>query len=215
MLAQTKSRHVLIVEDEIFTQRLICEIISKLGYVCSCATTVSEALSVIKSSSPDLVITDLDLGDGPTGLDLINKLNRDYPDTAIAVLTAHTSPTLVDSKFTELPDNIQYIVKSQLNASNSFETILKNAFEKNATNKIINFEPKNAIYLSKIQAELLKLMAQGFSNQAIADKRGTSLRAVEALINRTYQALNLKENDSINLRVEAVKLWKSSNIHVK
>ena len=146
---------------------------------------------------------------------LINKLNRDYPDTAIAVLTAHTSPTLVDSKFTELPDNIQYIVKSQLNASNSFETILKNAFEKNATNKIINFEPKNAIYLSKIQAELLKLMAQGFSNQAIADKRGTSLRAVEALINRTYQALNLKENDSINLRVEAVKLWKSSNIHVK
>jgi DNA-binding NarL/FixJ family response regulator len=58
-------------------------------------------------------------------------------------------------------------------------------------------------------------MAQGFSNQAIADKRGTSLRAVEALINRTYQALNLKENDSINLRVEAVKLWKSSNIHVK
>ena len=72
-----------------------------------------------------------------------------------------------------------------------------------------------AIYLSNTQAELLRLLAQGLSNKAIADKRNTSLRAVEALINRTYQALNLSENDSINLRVEAVKLWRSSRIYIK
>jgi DNA-binding NarL/FixJ family response regulator len=53
------------------------------------------------------------------------------------------------------------------------------------------------------------------SNQAIAEKRGTTLRAVEALVNRTYEALNLKVSDSRNLRVEAVKLWKSSKINVK
>lgn len=71
------------------------------------------------------------------------------------------------------------------------------------------------ILISKTQAELLQLIAQGLSNQAIAEKRGTTLRAVEALVNRTYEALNLKVNDSRNLRVEAVKLWKSSKINVK
>jgi len=64
---------------------------------------------------------------------------------------------------------------------------------------------------------LIELMkhSQGLSNQAIAEKRGTTLRAVEALVNRTYEALNLKVSDSRNLRVEAVKLWKSSKINVK
>ena len=77
-------------------------------------------------------------------------------------------------------------------------------------------EPKNeGIFISKTQAELLGLIVQGLSNQAIAKKRGTTLRAVEALINRTYEALNLKVSDSRNLRVEAVKLWKSSQINVK
>jgi hypothetical protein len=71
------------------------------------------------------------------------------------------------------------------------------------------------ILISKTQAELLQLIAQGLSNQAIAEKRGTTLRAVEALVNRTYEALNLKVNNSRNLRVEAVKLWKSSKINVK
>jgi DNA-binding NarL/FixJ family response regulator len=122
---------------------------------------------------------------------------------------------LVDIRFKGLPSRVQYIVKADLHASNSFENILKNAFEQKTTNTVSKAKPVDAIYLSNTQAELLKLIAQGLSNQAIADQRGTTLRAVEALINRTYQALKLNENDSMNLRVEAVKLWKSSKIHVK
>lgn len=214
-MTNSSDKNILIVEDEIFTQRLICEIIEKLGYTCSCASTVNEALLQIKSSSPDLIITDLDLGNGPTGLDLINKVDRDYPKIALAVLTAHTSPSLVDSRYGNLPDRVQYVVKSQLDSNSSFEKIIKNAFENKGSVQKIDLDTSDAIYLSKTQADLLKLIAQGLSNQAIADKRGTTLRAVEALINRTYQALNLKEDNSTNLRVEAVKLWKSSKIHIK
>ena len=164
---------------------------------------------------PELIITDLDLGPGPTGIDLINKMDKEFPEIKLAVLTAHSSPNLVDIRFKGLPSRVQYIVKADLHASNSFENILKNAFEQKTTITSYKTKPVDAIYLSNTQAELLKLIAQGLSNQAIADKRGTTLRAVEALINRTYQALKLNENDSMNLRVEAVKLWKSSKIHVK
>jgi len=215
MLTATKSYKVLIVEDELFTQKLICEIITNLGNKCEAASSVSEALSLVKSSSPELIIADLDLGPGPTGIDLVNKVDKDFPEIKLAVLTAHTSPNLVDIRVKGLPSHVQYIVKADLHASNSFENILKNAFEPNSKFKTSTSKPNDAIYLSNTQAELLKLIAQGLSNQAIADKRGTTLRAVEALINRTYQALKLNENDSMNLRVEAVKLWKSSKIHVK
>jgi DNA-binding NarL/FixJ family response regulator len=215
MSTASRSHKVLIVEDELFTQKLICEIITNLGNKCEAASSVNEALTLVKSFSPELIITDLDLGPGPTGIDLLNKVDKEFPEIKLAVLTAHTSPNLVDIRFKGLPSRVQYIVKADLHASNSFENILKNAFEQTTTITTSKSIPADAIYLSATQADLLKLIAQGLSNQAIADKRGTTLRAVEALINRTYQALKLNENDSLNLRVEAVKLWKSSKIHVK
>jgi DNA-binding NarL/FixJ family response regulator len=171
MSTALKSHKVLIVEDEIFTQKLICEIITNLGHRCEAAASVNEALSQVKAFSPELIITDLDLGPGPTGIDLINKMDKEFPEVKLAVLTAHTSPNLVDIRFKGLPSRVQYIVKADLHASNSFENILKNAFEQKTTNNVPKVKPVDAIYLSNTQAELLKLIAQGLSNQAIADQR--------------------------------------------
>ena len=206
---------VLLVEEDIFIQKLISEVISNLGHECQTTSNVNDALIKVKSFSPDLVITDLDFGSAPTGLELLHKLDKDYPEIKSVVLTAHTSHALVDSSIKILPSRIQYIVKSDFGDQISFDKIIQNAFEAKPQLKIQVTKPNNPIYLSNTQAELLKLVSQGLSNQAIADKRGTSLRAVEALINRTYQALKLSDNDSINPRVEAVKLWKSSRIYLK
>lgn len=215
MKTLSKAIKILVVEDEIFTKNIICEIISNLGHQCESASSISEAIKLVSSFEPNLVITDLDFGNGPTGLDLVTKLDRDFPDIQIAVLTAHSSPNMVDANYKHLPARVQYVIKSQIDTSNTFKQLISNAIENKTDFKRTSQVDKKSIYLSKTQAELLKLIAQGFSNQAIADKRGTTLRAVEALINRTYQVLNLTENSSINLRVEAVKLWKSSHINVK
>ena len=45
--------------------------------------------------------------------------------------------------------------------------------------------------LSRSQLEITRLIANGFSNQAIAEHRGTTIRAVENLIKRTFQQLGL------------------------
>ena len=81
MLTDSKSHKILIVEDELFTQKLIREIITNLGNNCEAASSVSEALSLVKTFSPELIITDLDLGPGPTGIDLINKVDKDKNKT--------------------------------------------------------------------------------------------------------------------------------------
>ena len=215
MITASKSYKVLIVEDDVFTRKMIYEIISTLGNKCESTSNIKDALALIESFSPDLVITELDFGPGQSGIDLIRKIVTDYPELKIVVLTTHTSPALMNSTIKFLPSQIQYFVKSELTADISFKKIIQNAFDSKPREKIQISKSVGAIYLSNTQAELLRLIAQGLSNKAIADKRNTSLRAVEALINRTYQALNLSENDSINLRVEAVKLWKSSKIYIK
>ncbi len=210
-----KSLVVLVVEDETFTKNIISEMISKLGHNYTSVTNVNDALISINNSKPNLVITDLDLGEGPSGLDLINKIHKDHPEIDLVVLTAHRSPLLVDANYKQLPPNVRYVIKSEIDSTNTFEEIFHSVIGNKKSIQSQSSNNDKEILVSKTQAELLQLIAQGLSNQAIAEKRGTTLRAVEALINRTYEALNLKTSDSRNLRVEAVKLWKSSQINVK
>ena len=180
-----KSLDVLVVEDETFTKNIVSEMISKLGHNCNSVTNVNDALIFIKQSKPNLVITDLDLGEGPTGLDLINKIHKDHPEIDLVVLTAHRSPLLVDASFKQLPPNVRYVIKSEIDATNTFEEILQNVISDKKLNKSHSSKHENEIFVSKTQAELLQLIAQGLSNQAIAEKRGTTLRALFAAAGMT------------------------------
>jgi DNA-binding NarL/FixJ family response regulator len=215
MTIPEKSLKVLVVDDDIFIKNLISELICKLGYKCNTVTNVNDALIAIDDFTPNLVITELYLGEGPSGLNLINKIALNYPEINVIVLTNHRSPLLVDTNFKEFPTKINYVLKSEISSSNTIENLLHNVLNKKSVGNGKLNSKNEGIFISKTQAELLRLIVQGLSNQAIAEKRGTTLRAVEALINRTYEALNLHESESKNLRVEAVKMWKSSLINVK
>lgn len=215
MTIPEKSLKVLVVDDDIFIKNLISELICKLGYKCNTVTNVNDALIAIDDFTPNLVITELYLGKGPSGLNLINKIALNYPEINVIVLTNHRSPLLVDTNFKEFPTKINYVLKSEISTSNTIENLLHNVLNKKSVGNGKLNSKNEGIFISKTQAELLRLIVQGLSNQAIAEKRGTTLRAVEALINRTYEALNLHESESKNLRVEAVKMWKSSLINVK
>lgn len=215
MTIPEKSLKVLVVDDDIFIKNLISELICKLGYKCNTVTNVNDALIAIDDFTPNLVITELYLGKGPSGLNLINKIALNYPEINVIVLTNHRSPLLVDTNFKEFPTKINYVLKSEFSSSNTIENLLHNVLNKKSVGNGKLNSKNEGIFISKTQAELLRLIVQGLSNQAIAEKRGTTLRAVEALINRTYEALNLHESESKNLRVEAVKMWKSSLINVK
>jgi DNA-binding NarL/FixJ family response regulator len=57
--------------------------------------------------------------------------------------------------------------------------------------------------LSRKQIEVLVLLAQGQSNARIAQGRGTSIRAVEGMVSRIFEALDIEPNADGNARVEA------------
>ena len=215
MSTSSKSHKVLIVEENLFVRQLMFDLISNLGYECETASDYKEAIKLSSTFSPDLVITELDFGSKPTGVDLITTLIKEFPKVQLIALTAYTSPTLIDSKVKSFPSRVQYILKNRFTKDTFFKEIIQNALEHKTKSDLHSSKPSDAIFLSETQAELLKLMAQGLSNQAIAKKRGTTLRAVEALVNRTFEALKLNENATTNLRVEAVKLWNSSKIYLK
>jgi DNA-binding NarL/FixJ family response regulator len=61
--------------------------------------------------------------------------------------------------------------------------------------------------LSRRQISVLKLVAEGYSNNQIAEERGTTVRAVEGMVSRIFIALGVDAQGIGNARVEATRLY--------
>lgn len=80
--------HILVVEDDDSLRCVTHELLRKCGYETAVAADVPEALAVLEKQPIDFVLTDLNLP-GMSGLDLLNRVRIDYPDTSVVIITAY------------------------------------------------------------------------------------------------------------------------------
>lgn len=204
---------VLVVEDDTFTKQLVSSTLANQGFEIQSASTVREALDLFRSFEPHAVVSDLDLGEVVSGVDLLNRIFDDAPWTGLIALTAHASPEL--AAHGKLPDGVVYLVKSQINELNEIGWAVRSAIEGFASITTPLTQKDDKFAVSAAQADVLRLMAEGLTNAAIADHRQTSQRAVENLIQRTFRTLNLQKGDGYSPRMEAVRLWRQGKIVVR
>ncbi|MFT6008418.1 MAG: CheY-like chemotaxis protein [Parasphingorhabdus sp.] len=66
---------VLIIEDEVLISMELQQIVSGLGHnVCGTATTHKAALDAVAKSKPSLVLADIQLADGSSGIDAVKDI---------------------------------------------------------------------------------------------------------------------------------------------
>ena len=82
---------VLVVEDERGIQIALAGLLRKEGYEVRVAGSGTEALATLETGPLDLVLTDLSLGDGPTGLDVLRASKRTRPEVPVVLITAFGS----------------------------------------------------------------------------------------------------------------------------
>jgi DNA-directed RNA polymerase specialized sigma24 family protein len=76
-LAQEIATDVLIIEDEAFIALDLEGLVESLGHqTIGIARTHSEAIELAKSKKPGLILADIQLADGSSGLDAVNELLR-------------------------------------------------------------------------------------------------------------------------------------------
>lgn len=207
---------VLIAEDEEFTLNLLSELISAADFEVLAVSSVSEAISKIEIFDPHAVITDLNFGvSAPNGADLLSFLDQNHPWVGKVILTSHASPNLAVPGGLQLPDDVTYLVKSELKSISSLITAIQESISKSNVPALARVESGGRIVVSQAQGEILLLIAEGLTNAAIARKRGTSLRATETLVQRTFAVLGLKNDEDFNPRVLAVRLWQQDKVIVK
>ncbi len=81
---------ILIVDDDVFLQVVITNLLSKHGYDIAAASSGEGALQILRNQTFDLMISDIDMLP-MNGLELLQKVRESYADMGVVMLTGHDS----------------------------------------------------------------------------------------------------------------------------
>mgnify|MGYP001010222435 CR=1 FL=1 len=192
------SLRCLVVDDDDFTRVTLQAALRSEGFeVAAAVGTAEEAIRFIRSNAVDVATLDLDLGPGPTGIDLAFGIRRLRPSVGIVLLTSFSDPRLLASSARELPTGATYVVKQSLTDIGFLSEAIRGA----AVPDPSDIEDTAAVPLSDAQIETLRLLAYGLSNDQIAQARFVSRKSIEQTIRRIADALGVDTETGSNLRV--------------
>ncbi len=171
------------------------------------------ALEQIPKVAPDVAMLDIDLGSRINGVQLGLMLRRHLPRLAIVLLSNHGDPEFVASLPEEVRGGWSYLLKKSVNDVDVLSrTISGAAMGLTVLDPQLvagmRTRPKKQGMLSRLtprQMDILELIAQGYSNAAIAERLVLAEKSVENQINLLYQQLEIDRSTSgVQPRVKAV-----------
>ena len=200
-------RTVLVVEDEPFIKGLVADKLKSDGFQVELASSAAEARKITANKDIDIVVLDIDLGSGPSGLDLGLALNKMHPELALVFLTHVPEPRIFGVDGKTMPKNVAYLLKQRLADPNLLKDAIEAALRENVGLEFRDdLKPTHPLVnVSRTQLDVLRMIAKGYSNQQIAEARGTTLRAVENLVNRAIAAACIDVKSKTSARVIAVR----------
>ena len=198
----------MIVEDEDFTRTTLVSALRLNGIdVIADSPTAQGAVELAKALTPNVALIDLNLGPGPTGLDLANHLRKLDPDIGLVILTSVEDPRLLRSSMPDLPPGTQWLVKRSVNDVTKVAKVISNSVSLSREENLQVTQSPEMQRLTSVQIETLRLVGAGFTNAEIAKKRFVSERSVEQTISRLSKTFNLDDQPSFNQRASLVKVF--------
>jgi DNA-binding NarL/FixJ family response regulator len=201
-------RRILIVEDDPFIGSLIVGALANEGFVPSLAATALEAKKQAKNFDPDVVIVDIDLGEGPNGIEFIQMLKKTQPEVAAILLSKHADTKSAGINESQIPEGVAYLRKSLIHNTQTLVETINSVTKGTAVLVRQDLQSKGSIdLLTKAQLEILRLMALGFSNKEIARQRDVSISSVEQRVSEIFKAFGISQSEAVVPRVEAIRRY--------
>ena len=202
------NRKIVIVEDEPLMASLLAQALIAVNFQVESAPDAAKARKVIDRFDPDILLLDISLGDGPSGIHLAHVIHETRPDIAILILTKHPDAKSATADGLELPNNVGFLRKHLVNDIQ----YLLGAIEKVLTDRsqeVRQDQPAENL-ISKLSPQAIKvigLVAQGYTNTEIALRINLSIKSVERWIDTIYKDLYIDAKGPINPRVEAARQY--------
>ena len=199
----TQKYRVVIVEDHTIIREglrsLLCS--AKDFDVVAEAGNGREGIQYVEKLKPDLVLTDLSMPK-MDGMDMIETIKRHSPDTKVIALTVHRGEEYVlatlkagadgyvlkEASYGELMMAIRSVLKGTYYLSPEISgTLIDGYLDAKKSQKPFLFRE----ILTKREREVLKLIAEGYTNKDIADSLYISVHTVETHRHHIMEKLNV------------------------
>lgn len=179
--------------------KMILEQASDIKVVAEAADGV-QAYAIVAREKPDILLLDISMPPGQSGLVACEKIAKDYPRTKIIILTMFAEPeylfytlrggasgyVLKNSTSEELLAAVHAVAEGGNYIHPKMTSLL--------TKQLVSGGEEDRSYqqLSNRELEILQLLAKGFTNKEISEQIFLSVKTVEAYRSKIYQKLTLK-----------------------
>ncbi|PTF62117.1 DNA-binding response regulator, partial [Staphylococcus chromogenes] len=168
-----------------------------------------EAYQMVMKYEPDVLIMDLSMPPGESGLIATSKILDSFPKTKILILTMYDDEEylfhvlrsgargyiLKNAPDEQLLLAIRTVYKGETFIDPKMTTSLVKEFVQSSDDASYSNDPFKI--LSKRELEILPLIAKGYGNKDIAEKLFVSVKTVEAHKTRIMDKLNLKSKPEL------------------
>jgi len=206
---------VVLAEDSVLLREGLARLLAETGFevVGRCATA-EDLLLKVRSYSPEVVIVDIRLPPTHTdeGLRAAQEIRVRNPSVGVLVLSQYLELGLAMKLLADSAEGVGYLLKDRVSDVKEFAAAVRrvgeggSAIDPTIVSQLLRRhrgeDPLEGI--TPREHEVLALMAEGRSNQAIADRLVVTERAVQKHITRIFQKLGLTASDDDHRRVLAV-----------
>jgi DNA-binding NarL/FixJ family response regulator len=206
---------VAIAEDGVLLREGLSRLLEDAGFdvVAQCGDA-DELLLKVRSYPLDVVVVDIRLP--PThsdeGLRASLEIRADYPSVGVLVLSQYVEVGLAMKLLADSAEGVGYLLKDRISDVTEFLAAVRRVAEGgSALDPIIvstllsrQRDDDPLTHLTPREREVLVLMAEGGSNQGIADKLVITTRAVEKYVSTIFGKLGLPSTGTESRRVLAV-----------
>lgn len=202
------ARSVLLIEDNQALRVALTDLLTGRGFKVTSAKSAHQALSLFSHCDPDVLVVDVDLGERPNGVELATIIRAQAPYVGVVFLTDYPSPDSIE-KVGSVPPGSAFLTKSLLESADDLIEAIDSALDDDAMAIIkATANSNNPIHdLTAAQVAVARLISLGLTNAEIAKQRGSSLRAVEQLVARTFETLGVANDPGRNPRVATAMLY--------
>jgi len=206
---------VVVAEDSVLLREGIVRLLEEAGFdVVAQAGDADELVRKVSAHKPDVAVVDIKMPPTETddGLRAAIEIRRRLPETGVVVLSQYLEEGYALDLVAESAEGTGYLLKDRVGDVERFAESVRRVGEGGSA-----LDPEVVAHvlrrrrradplaeLTEREREVLALMAEGRSNQAIAEKLVVTERAVEKHVTRIFNKLGLMPGPEDHRRVLAV-----------
>jgi DNA-binding NarL/FixJ family response regulator len=204
---------VVVAEDQALFREGLVRLLTDVGFdVVAQAADAPDLLRKVAAHRPDVVVTDVRMPprNSDDGLRAAQEIRARFPGTAVLVLSQYVVEKAALELVGESPAGVGYLLKDRVQDFDAFVDAVHrvaaggSALDPEVVGRLIGRRPHPLAELTDREREVLALMAEGRSNQGIAEKLFVTEHAVEKHVTSILRKLDIVLDPGEHRRVLAV-----------